>query len=78
MMNLQFHNNKVTYKNCLKFLGLVIEIQIKAMLRHDFPFEKKCSLLGSSQVGDIRFIQRSKAQVLRQFRCIDVDITKIS
>ena len=40
MMNLQFHNNKVTYKNCLKFLGLVIEIQIKAMLRHDFPFEK--------------------------------------
>ena len=22
MMNLQFHNNKVTYKNCLNFLGL--------------------------------------------------------
>ena len=40
MINLQFHHNNVTYKNCLKFLGLVIEIQIKVMLRHDFPFEK--------------------------------------
>ena len=40
MINLQFHNNKLTYKNCFKFLGLLIEIQIKAMLRHDFPFEK--------------------------------------
>ena len=40
MINLQFHHNNVTYKNCLKFLGLVIEIQIKLMLRHNFPFEK--------------------------------------
>ena len=40
MRNLQFHHNNVTYKNCLKFLGLVIEIQIKVMLRHNFPFEK--------------------------------------
>ena len=40
MINLQFHHNNVTYKNCLKFLGLVIEIQIKVMLRHNFPFEK--------------------------------------
>ena len=38
MINLQFHHNNVTYKNCLKFLGLVIEIQIKVMLRHNFPF----------------------------------------
>ena len=44
MINLQFHHNNVTYKNCLKFLGLVIEIQIKVMLRHNFPFEKKCRL----------------------------------
>ena len=40
MINLQFHHNNVTYKYCLKFLGLVIEIQIKVMLRHNFPFEK--------------------------------------
>ena len=40
MINLQFHHNNVTCKNCLKFLGIVIEIQIKAMLRHNFPFEK--------------------------------------
>ena len=40
MINLQFHHNNVTYKNRLKFLGLVIEIQIKVMLRHNFPFEK--------------------------------------
>ena len=40
MINLQFQHNNVTYKNCLKFLGLVIEIQIKLMLRHNFPFEK--------------------------------------
>ena len=38
MINLQFHHNNVTYKICLKFLGLVIEIQIKVMLKHDFPF----------------------------------------
>ena len=40
MINLQFHHNNVTCKNCLKCLGLVIEIQIKVILRHDFPFEK--------------------------------------
>ena len=40
MINLQFHHNNVTCKNCLKFLGLVIEIQIKGMLSHNFPFEK--------------------------------------
>ena len=31
MINLQFDHNKLTYKNCLQFLGLVIVIQIKAM-----------------------------------------------
>ena len=37
MINLKFHHNNVTYKICLKFLGLVIEIQIKVML---FPSKK--------------------------------------
>ena len=49
MINLQFHHNKVTYKKFLKFLGLVIKIQIKAINRSEyldatFPVRKKCRL----------------------------------
>ena len=36
MINLQFHHNKVTYKKFLKFLGLVIKIQIKAINRSEY------------------------------------------
>ena len=51
MINLQFDHNKLTYKNCLQFLGLVIVIQIKAMNWSEyggttFP-SKKCRLFHS-------------------------------
>ena len=36
MINLQFHHNKVNYKKFLKFLGLVIKIQIKAINRSEY------------------------------------------
>ena len=53
MINLQFDQNKLTYKNCLQFLGLVIVIQIKAMNWSEYggtTFPSKKRRLFHSQV----------------------------